>query len=207
MIEEAMAHLKSVDPVLGKVIDVVGPAQGRQHIGVGDTFEYLAHVIIFQQLAGAAASTIEKRFIALFPDSPFPKPDDILNASEEYIRSAGISRQKQGYLRDLAARAKQGLPTMKEMIEMDDEHILESLTQVKGIGRWTVHMLMMFRLGRPDVLPIDDLGVRNGAKKLYGMDGGCSIKQLEEIAQPWRPYRSIGSYYMWEVLELKDLPS
>lgn len=206
MLEEAMTHLKRVDPVLGKVIDVVGKPEIHQNIGQGDTFEYLTRVIIYQQLSGKAASTIERRFIELFPQSTYPTPDNILGATDEYLRSAGISRQKQGYLRDLSIRAKEGLPTMTEMIEMEDEAIIESLTKVKGIGRWTVHMLMMFRLGRPDILPVDDLGVKNGIKKLYNLEKAPSIKHMEEITQCWRPFRSIGSCYMWDVLELTEVP-
>ncbi len=206
MIDEAMEHLKNADPILGKIIEKVGRPEIHQNLGKGDTFEYLARVIIFQQLSGKAASTIERRFIELFPDSPYPTPDNILSSTDEYLRSAGISRQKQGYLRDLSLRAKEGLPTMAEMIEMEDEIIVESLTRVKGIGRWTVHMLMMFKLGRPDILPVDDLGVRNGIKKLYKMESAPTIKQMEQVAACWSPYRSIGSCYMWDVLELTELP-
>lgn len=160
--------------------------------------------IVFQQLSGAAATTIFRRVCELWnPDGLRPTPEQILGASVETLRSAGLSGAKTAALQDLAARETGGLiPSIRKLSTMEDEAIIEVLTQVRGVGRWTVEMLLMFRLGRPDVLPVNDLGVRKGFALTYGLDEMPKPAQLAEAGDLWRPYRSVGSWYMWRAVEV-----
>src|ERR1051325_4337679 len=161
----AVRHLKRVDPVLARVIEVVGPCrlESRRE---GTHFEALTRSIIFQQLSGKAAGTILSRFNDLYPDRS-PSPDAVLATSDEQLRSVGLSRQKIGYMRDLASKVVSGELPLERVEELDDEDLIDHLVQVKGIGRWTAQMFLMFRLGRPDVLPELDLGIQNAIKKAY----------------------------------------
>ena len=161
--DAAIAHLRAGDAALARVIDRVGPfALELQH--TASVFGALTEAIVFQQLSGKAASTIHGRVLALFPRSPGgPTPQQLLRASEEQLRGAGLSRAKLLALRDLAQRTAEGtVPTLDELHRMGDDEIVERLTEVRGIGRWTAEMFLIFRLGRPDVLPLDDYGVRKG---------------------------------------------
>jgi DNA-3-methyladenine glycosylase II len=191
---EAMAHLRSVDPVLAQVIDAVGPIEIALR---RERFAALCRAIIFQQLAGAAARTIHDRFVALFPGQRFPTPRQVLDAAPEDLRRVGLSRQKSLYLKDLAAHVANGTLNFHRFPRMDDEEIILDLTRVHGIGRWTAEMFLMFNLGRPDVLPVDDLGVRNAARRLYRMRKMPNGKRLRALAERWRPYRSAASWYLW----------
>jgi len=191
---EAMAHLHGADPVLARVIDAVGPIQIALR---RERFPALSRAIIFQQLAGAAAHTIYTRFVALFPGRRFPSPRQVLDAPPEDLRRVGLSRQKSLYLKDLAAHVDNGTLNFHRFHKMEDEEIILDLTRVHGVGRWTAEMFLMFNLGRPDVLPVDDLGVRNAARRLYRMRKMPDAKRLRALAERWRPYRSAASWYLW----------
>ncbi|HVA41178.1 MAG TPA: DNA-3-methyladenine glycosylase [Candidatus Binataceae bacterium] len=191
---EATAHLSGADPVLARVIDAVGPVKIALR---RERFRALGRAIIFQQLAGAAAHTIYTRFVALFGGRRFPTPRQVLDAPPEDLRRAGLSRQKSLYLKDLAAHVANGTLNFHRFHKMDDEEIILDLTRVHGIGRWTAEMFLMFNLGRPDVLPVDDLGVRNAVRRLYRMRKRPDAKRLRALAERWRPYRSAASWYLW----------
>ncbi|PYS81402.1 MAG: DNA-3-methyladenine glycosylase 2 family protein [Acidobacteria bacterium] len=199
--EEAVRQLASVDPTLAKLMEVAGPFRlevRRMH----NPFEALARNIIYQQLHGRAAEAIHRRVLALF-DKKRLEPEDVLAASEESLRGAGLSAAKLVALRDLAAKTLDGtVPTLARLRRMGDEEIVEQLTQVRGIGRWTVEMLLIFRLGRPDVLPVDDYAVRKGFALAYGMKESPKPKELARYGERWRPFRTVASWYMWRVHEL-----
>ncbi len=170
-------------------------------------FEAISEAIIYQQLTGKAAATILGRFKDLFKNTPFPTPKQIVEAPDTVLRSAGLSGAKVAALKDLAAKTLAGhVPTIEDVDKMSDEEIVKCLTAVRGVGTWTAHMFLMFRLGRTDVMPSGDYGVRKGFAITYG-DGVTlpSPQQLEEYAECWRPYRSIGSWYMWRAIEVNRL--
>jgi methylated-DNA-[protein]-cysteine S-methyltransferase len=198
----AVTHLRAADPILGRLIDRVGPfAMQRDH--TASIFAALAQAIVYQQLSGKAAATIYARVRALFPRvHQGPTPQQILRASDEKLRGAGLSRSKLLSLRDLAQRTKDGaLPTLDDVHQMDDEAIIESLTEVRGIGRWTAEMLLMFRLGRPDVLPADDYGVRKGYALAFKKRALPTREQLQKHGARWKPYRSVAAWYLWRTLD------
>ena len=197
----AVEHLRHCDATLARVIADIGPFR-MQLKEAGTIFAALAEAIVYQQLTGKAAATIFARVLALFPDSSeSPTPEHLLDASDEQLRGAGLSRSKLLSLRDLARKSANGeLPTLPEIHHMADEAIIERLTEVRGIGRWTAKMLLIFRLGRPDVLPADDYGVRKGFAIAYGGELP-SRKQLETYGLLWKPYRSVASWYLWRVVE------
>jgi 3-methyladenine DNA glycosylase/8-oxoguanine DNA glycosylase len=171
-------------------------------------FGALLESIVYQQLSGKAAATILGRTRRLFLPKRFPTPADILAAPDERLRSAGLSRAKTLALKDLAKHTLSGtVPAFSRARRMSDEELIERLTAVRGIGIWTVEMLLMFRLGRPDVLPVGDLGVRKGFSLAYGTGRMPTPKELSAHAECWRPYRSVGSWYMWRALELDRGPS
>ncbi len=200
----AIATLKQSDPILATVIDRVGDCTLHQQQQEGDLFFALAESIIYQQLSGKAAATIHRRFLQLYPD--LPTATDILNTPDDVLRGVGLSRSKAVYLKDLAKNILAGLPTLAEIEQLDDEAIIQTLIRVKGIGRWTAQMLLIFRLHRWDVLPVDDLGVRSGMKRVYNLAELPTKKQMEHLATPWQPYRTVASWYLWRSLDLeKDL--
>lgn len=197
--EAAVAHLRQADPVLARVIDSIGPFTLEPRSG---SFHALARSIFFQQLAGPAARAIMKRVLDLLgtDDERFFTPQEFLTASHDDLRAAGLSRQKLAYLRDLAEKFASGELREDEFAALDDEEVITRVASVKGIGRWTAEMFLIFSLGRPDVLPVDDLGVRRGFQQTYGLDGLPSPEQMRSIAEPWRPFRSAGTWYMWRSL-------
>jgi len=198
----AISHLKSVDPVLGRIIDRVGPCRLEAR-RTGTHYDALVRSIVFQQLSGKAASTIHRRFCEIYP-AKRPRAERVLTTADDVLRAAGLSRQKIGYLRDLSARvADRSLP-LAHLGRLSDEAIIEHLVQVKGIGRWTVQMFLMFRLGRPDVLPELDLGVQNAIQRAYGLKKRPTPKDVLRIGEKWRPYASIASWYLWRSLENGD---
>jgi len=199
MHRKALAHLKRADPVLRKVIEQCGPCRLKPQTD-GSNFEFIARAIIYQQLSGKAAATIHGRVQALCGGSL--AAEALSNLPDDALRSAGLSRQKLGYLRDLAARAATGDLDTVHLPELPDEEVTRQLVQVKGVGVWTAQMFLMFRLGRPDVLPVLDLGVRKGVQKAYRLRKLPDAKRIEKIAAAWAPYRTVGSWYMWRVLEL-----
>jgi DNA-3-methyladenine glycosylase II len=200
----AIAQLKQSDPILATVIERVGPCQ--LHLGQqqGDLLFSLAESILYQQLSGKAAATIHGRFLQLYPDLSAPTAEAILNTPDELLRGAGISRAKVMYIKDLAQKVMDGLPTLAALAEMDDETVIQTLTQVKGIGRWTAQMLLIFRLHRWDVLPVDDLGIRAGIRRLYNLEELPNKKTVELLGQKWKPYCTIASWYLWRSLDTKE---
>jgi DNA-3-methyladenine glycosylase II len=189
----ATTHLSRVDSKLAGVIQRAGPCTlkpGR------DCFWALCRAIISQQISGIVAVAISKRFKKLFPRSR-PSPKQLLTLSDEQLRSAGLSRQKMAYLKDLAAHFADGKIPTRRFAKMSDEEIIQSLIPVKGIGRWTAEMFLIFVLNRTDLLPVDDLGVRKGFQKVYGLKSEPKAAKMEQIAEKWRPWRTIGSWYMW----------
>ena len=199
---QALAHLRNADPVLAEVIAQVGPYRLETR-RAGTHYDALVRSIVFQQLSGKAAGTIHRRFLELYPGKR-ARAELVLASTEERLRSAGLSRQKIGYLRDLSERvADRSLP-LAHLGRLSDDAIIEHLVQVKGIGRWTVQMFLMFRLGRPDVLPELDLGIQNAIRSAYGLTSRPSPKDVLRIGAPWRPYASVASWYLWRSLENGD---
>lgn len=198
----AVAHLRAADAALGRVIDAVGPFRMTLK-RAPSLFLALAEAIVYQQLTGKAAATIFARVCALFPRSPRgPSAEQLLRISDEKLRGAGLSRPKLLALRDLARRAAGGeIPTLPELQRLDDEAIVERLIQVRGIGRWTVEMLLIFRLGRPDVLPADDYGVRKGFAAAFRTRDLPTRDQLVRRGARWAPYRTVASWYLWRAAE------
>lgn len=200
--DAAINFLKQTDPILGQLIEQVGSCQldaAQQH---GDLFSSLSRAIIHQQLSTKAAASIYRRFLQLYPHEPSPTAHNILNTPDELLRGAGLSRAKVLYLKDLAQKVVDGLPTLIELEAMDDETIVQTLIQVKGIGRWTAQMLLIFRLNRQDVLPVDDLGIRAGIRKVYGLNELPDRHITLHLGQRWQPYCTIASWYLWRSLEL-----
>ncbi len=191
----AIRHLKRSDPVMAGIIKEVGPFQIRVS---RRRFQALARAIMFQQLAGSAATAIYGRVVALFPGRSFPTPAQLLARPDEDLRKAGLSRQKIVYLRDLAQHVANKSLNFHRFSRMSDDEIIADLTRVKGIGRWTAEMFLMFNLGRPDVLALDDLGLRSAARQLYGLANLPSKRELEELGERWRPFRTVASWYLWQ---------
>jgi DNA-3-methyladenine glycosylase II len=198
---EAVRHLSSVDATLGRLMERAGPFD-MQLRRMHNPFEALTRNIIYQQLHGNAAAAIHQRVIALFGKKRL-NPQDILDASEESLRGAGLSGAKLAALKDLAAKTLDGtVPTLARLRRMGDEEIIAHLTEVRGIGRWTVEMLLIFMLGRGDVLPVGDFAVRKGFQLAYALAEMPKPKALGSYGERWRPYRSVASWYMWRVHEL-----
>ncbi len=166
-----------------------------------DPFRALVRSIIHQQVSGAAAATIYKRFVASFPSKKFPDPDAVRNTPVERMRSAGLSAQKASYIKDLARKFMDGTIRHKQLHKMTSAEILEHLVQVKGIGVWTVHMFLIFTLNRPDVLPTGDLGIRKGFQITYGLKDLPDHATMEELAKDWRAHASTASWYLWRVAD------
>jgi DNA-3-methyladenine glycosylase II len=206
--DEATAVLAKVDKKLAKVIEKSIPF--RLEIPHLQTpFEALAESIVYQQLSGKAAASIFNRLKALTGETGFPKPQEILALPESALRGAGLSQAKTLAILDLAAKTNAGLiPTADAMHKMSDDELVETLTAVRGIGRWTVEMILIFRLGRLDVMPATDYGVRKGFALTYKLAELPAPKELLAHAELWRPYRTIGSWYMWRANEVfKEIPS
>ncbi len=202
----AVEHLRSSDLAIARVIDTVGPFR-LERANKPSIFLALAQAVVYQQLSGKAAATIFARLCALFPDAhDGPTADQILGAGDEELRGVGLSRSKLLSLRDLARRTANGeIPTSAEVDRMEDDAIIERLTQVRGIGRWTAEMLLIFHLGRPDVLPVDDYGVRKGFALAHDRELP-SPKELAAYGVRWKPYRTVASWYLWRTVELAKTP-
>src|ERR1700691_293069 len=197
---KAVIHLKKCDPVLRAIIERVGPC--RMEFGPPE-FHSLAEAIVYQQLNGKAAVTIFKRFAALAGE-PLT-PEGILKLTDAQLRSVGLSKQKSSYLKDMAARVSRGELDFTRLPEMTDDEVIKHLTQVKGVGVWTAHMFLMFSLKRPNVLPTGDYGVQMAIKKHYNKRKLPKPLQMEKIAKPWEPYRSIACWYLWRSLDIKTV--
>ena len=199
---KAINHLKRNDKILAKVINQVGPCALKPQT---DPFESIIDAIISQQLSMFAAQSIFNRFVEYYKPKKFPSPDDILSTSNEDLRKIGISNAKIRCLKDLCEKIKSGQIHLNKIHKLSDDEIVKELTQVKGIGRWTAHMFLIFSLGRLNVLPTEDLGIRKGIMKLYRLRKLPDERKILEIAKQnqWSPYCSIASWYIWRSLELK----
>ena len=198
----SVRYLKRTDPVLARVIESVGPCR-IQLRNEGTHFQALARAIVFQQLSGKAAGTIFSRFNALYPGSE-PHPELVLASSDEQLRGVGLSRQKIGYLRDLSLKVSTGVLPLESVEAMGDDDLIAHLVQVKGIGRWTAQMFLMFRLGRPDVLPELDLGIQNAVRRAYRMRKRPTPKQVKRVGAKWSPHSTVACWYLWRSLENGD---
>jgi DNA-3-methyladenine glycosylase II len=190
------------DPVLAPIIRKYGPCgirTGRE----SDIFCGLVEAIVSQQLSTRAAATIYARVRALMPDGGAPTPNGLTPVSDDALRGAGLSRQKLGYLRDLSDKVRTGAVNTHALAELGDDAIVAELTKIKGIGRWTVEMILIFRLARPDVFPAGDLGIVKAVQRAYNLRRTPDVKRLQQIADRWRPYRSVASWYLWASLENK----
>lgn len=187
----------SADPILGELVRRCGRCQVRLSRG-GSAFAYLARAILAQQISVAAARSVASRLNARF-GAPL-RPEHVLGASDGELRALGLSRQKATYLRDLAGKARDGLP-LARLSRLSDERVIEELTVVKGIGRWTAEMYLMNRLGRPDVLPVDDLGIQAAMQKAYRMRARPRPERMRRVAASWRPYRTVACWYLWQSLD------
>ncbi|MGH0034742.1 MAG: DNA-3-methyladenine glycosylase family protein [Myxococcota bacterium] len=196
----ARRHLARRDPALGRLIRDVGPCRLRVR---GDPYGSLLRSILFQQLAGAAARAIDTRFRAHF-GGRYPRPAALLATPAAELRRLGLSRQKQAAMGEVARAFDGGRVSGRRLFHMSEQEVVESLTEIKGVGPWTAHMILMFSLGRPDILPVGDYGVRKGAQLVYGLDELPKPAQLEALAEPWRPYASVASWYLWRALEIVD---
>lgn len=197
--EESLKFLKK-DARLGAFINSHGPITHRR-AHAGHAFQSLAEAIVYQQLSGKAAGTILKRFVALFPGAKFPTPDDVLKIKVEKLRAAGLSGQKAAYLKDLAAKFKDGTITPALFKKMSDQEIVAHVAAVKGIGEWTAQMFLMFTLHRPDVLPTGDLGIQKGFQRLFKLKALPSPKQMERLARPWAGHRTLACMYLWRLVD------
>ena len=197
----AEAHIRTADPKLAAMIDLHGPCRIDPD-GLMSPFAALVRSIAYQQLTGKAAATIHGRVLTLYRPRRHPRPEDVLATADDRLRGAGLSRAKILAVKDLAAKTLDGtVPTIARLKRLDDEEIVERLSSVRGVGRWTVEMLLIFRLGRPDVLPATDYGVRKGFQRTFRTRGLPSPAQVLKRGERWRPYRSIASWYLWRSLE------
>jgi DNA-3-methyladenine glycosylase II len=196
--QEAIHHLRRQDPVLAEIIDRVG--EYRIQFREPD-FETLVKSIVYQQLSGRVASVIFGRLAAAAAKDGKLTPEGILKLRPVRMRALGLSTQKTAYIRDLARHARDGAIRFDELGDLSDAEVIERLTQVRGIGVWTVHMFLIFALRRPDVLPTGDLGIRNAIRKAYGMEELPLPQAIESMAERWRPYCTVASWYLWRSLE------
>jgi 3-methyladenine DNA glycosylase/8-oxoguanine DNA glycosylase len=198
-LRRALSHLRRADPVLAAIVREVGPcrfAPDRR----ARPFAALVEALVYQQITGKAAATIYRRLCDTLGRRQ-PRPEDVARATDEALRSAGLSRQKILYLRDLAAHAQDGLP-LARLSRLDDESVVAALSRVKGIGRWTAEMYLMFRLGRLDVLPVGDYGIQKAMQRAYRLRGLPKPDRMRRLAEPWRPYRTIACWYLWRSLNI-----
>ncbi len=200
MHRRALTHLRKSDPVLARVIAEVGSCNYEARAD-GDHIHALVRSIVYQQLSGKAAATIHGRLLNLF-DNGVPTAEKLIAIPDPSLRAAGLSRQKVAYLRDLGEKLSSGALRLELIELMKDEEIEEALVSVKGIGRWTAQMFLMFRLGRPDVLPESDLGIRKGVMRAYKLRKLPTPARVREIGASWSPHSSVASWYMWRILEL-----
>ena len=200
--DAAVRHLAAADPELAVIIGrslpfSVRPARAQS------LFAALLESVVYQQLSGKAAETILGRVVALFRPRRFPRPEDLLAVSDARLRAAGLSRNKTAALKDLARHTLEGtVPPLARAHAMTDDELVQRLTAVRGVGRWTVEMILIFRLGRPDVFPVSDLGVRKGFRRAFGMRRLPAPVTMARRGERWRPYRSVASWYLWRAAEL-----
>ncbi len=189
----------SKDPQLAEIINAVG--QYKLNL-VKDPYESLVEAIITQQLSGKAADSISKRFREIY--GRFPKPVEVVRTHHSKLRAAGLSGMKVAYIKDLSKKVESKKLRLESLKDMDDEEVIAQLTQVKGIGRWTAEMFLIFSLGRPDVLPVGDLGLRKGIQRIYSLSELPQKEEIEQLAEKWRPYRTVATWYIWKSLSQFD---
>ncbi|RSK48842.1 DNA-3-methyladenine glycosylase family protein [Hymenobacter rigui] len=196
----ALRHLAAADPVLARLIAQGHPIQPAAH---EDLYLALLRAIVGQQISTKAAAAIWRKVQALFLPDGYPEPAALLQLTEEELRAAGISRQKAGYLRAIAEFAQRDQLDHAHLSQLSDDEFTRHLTQIKGVGRWTAQMLQMFALDQPDVFPEGDLGIQNAMRRHYGLTetGRALLKRMTELAEPWRPYRTLASKYLWQSLD------
>jgi DNA-3-methyladenine glycosylase II len=199
---EALRHLRRVDPVMAQLIRRAGPYAVKPERGTG-AYEALVAAVAHQQLTGKAAKTILGRFYALYGIDCCPEPARLVDTPLDRLRACGFSRAKAAALKDIAAKTLDGtIPPRRALARMKDDAIIERLVEARGVGRWTVEMFLMFTLGRPDVLPVDDYGVQNGFRIAYGKRVLPKPKALAKIGERWAPYRTTASWYLWRAVDL-----
>ncbi|HSI91790.1 MAG TPA: DNA-3-methyladenine glycosylase [Adhaeribacter sp.] len=196
--KKAIVHLNA-DPVLAGLIETLPSVVPKPE---SDLYLTLLRSVIGQQLSVKAAATIYQRFLGLFPHG-YPQPDEVLLLLDEQLRGVGLSGQKSGYVRAVAAFKNSGQLEAEVICHLEDEALICHLTTIKGVGRWTAEMLLMFALERPDVFPADDLGIQNAMKKRYGLTSEKKVlrREMQEIAEKWKPYRTLASKYLWKSLD------
>lgn len=198
---DALRHLRRVDPVMAQLIRRAGPWAVRPQRGEG-AFEALVQAVAHQQLTGKAAKTILGRFYALYGGDGCPGPERLAATADTELRGCGFSRAKAAALKDIAAKTLDGtIPERRALARMTDEAIIERLVEARGVGRWTVEMFLMFTLGRPDVLPVDDYGIRLGYRIAYGKRTLPKPKALAKFGERWAPYRTTASWYLWRAVD------
>jgi DNA-3-methyladenine glycosylase II len=197
----ALQHLSQADPIMGRLIAQIGPCRLEPEKR-RQPFQSLVQAVAHQQLNGTAANTILGRFKKLFPARRFPRADDLAAVTDDQLRACGFSFAKIRALRDIAAKTLAGVvPTSAQIVKLADEEIIERLTEVRGVGRWTVEMLLIFQLGRPDVLPVDDFGVRNGFRAAYDQPAMPKPKELRAFGERWQPHRTTAAWYLWRAAD------
>lgn len=202
MTPQALRHLAAVDPVMRRLIREAGPCK-LAHEPWRSPFQSLVQAVAHQQLNGTAANTILTRFKKLFPRRRFPKPEDLAKVTDEQIRACGFSYSKIKAIRDIAVKALDGtIPSSRQIGSLSDDEIIERLTAARGVGRWTVEMLLIFQLGRPDVLPVDDFGVRNGFRLAYKKRAMPKPKALLKFGRKWRPHATTAAWYLWQAADI-----
>jgi DNA-3-methyladenine glycosylase II len=199
---KALRHLRRADPVLGAVIARVGACPLKPHTE-GTHFDYVVRSIVYQQLSGKAAATIYGRVLGLYGGAP-PTPAQLVKTAETTLRGVGLSTRKAEYVRDLAIGVRSRALPIDRLHEMTDDEVIETLVSVRGIGRWTAQMVLMFRLGRPDVFPELDLGVQKGVQQLLALRKLPTPEKMTRIAERWAPYRTVAAWYLWRLLDLEE---
>ena len=197
----ARKHLMKADPKLNLIIKRVGPCE-LHAVAPRDAFEALCMSIASQQLSVKAAATIFGRFCDLFPKRK-PTPERVMTLTDDQIRAVGFSRPKVSFIKDLAARVLDGRLDLKGLKKHSDDDVMQQLVAVKGIGRWTAEIFLMFRLGRPDIFPADDLGLMNAVQRAYGLRKRPDAKKLRKMGEAWKPHRSVAAWYLWQSLDEK----
>lgn len=201
MTPAALKHLSATDPVMRRLIREIGPCKLEPETR-RPPFQSLVQAVAHQQLHANAARNILGRFKALFPNRRFPKAEDLAEVSDEQIRACGFSFAKIKSIRDIAEKTLSGVvPTSRQIGALSDEEIIARLTEVRGVGRWTVEMLLIFQLGRPDVLPVDDFGVRNGFRRAYNKRALPKPKDLLKFGRRWRPHATTAAWYLWRAAD------
>ena len=201
MSREARQHLSNTCPRFAALIQRLGPSGPRVERGRG-LYEALIRAIAHQQLHGKAAEAILARFAALYAGETFPAPEQVMDTDDVVLRGCGFSAAKLAAVRDICAKTLDGtIPTRRHATRISDAELIERLTTIRGVGRWTVEMLLIFTLGRPDVLPVDDFGVREGYRVLYELDAQPKPKALAELGLPWAPHRSMATWYLYRAVE------